>query len=84
MAQAIISDSQLRLVFDMGVNAEGKAIYKNKNFSNIKTTATTDGLFSVAQGLVGRYCDGVIKSMKYAAPAFCWCCFSFGVKLVDY
>jgi hypothetical protein len=52
MAQAIISDSQLRLVFDMGVNAEGKAIYKNKNFSNIKTTATTDGLFAVAQGLV--------------------------------
>jgi hypothetical protein len=52
MAQAIISDSQLRLVFDMGVDENGKVIYKNKNFSNIKTSATTDGLFAVAQGLV--------------------------------
>jgi hypothetical protein len=52
MAQSIISDSQLRLVFDMGVDENGKAIYKNKNFSNIKTSATTDGLFAVAQGLV--------------------------------
>jgi hypothetical protein len=53
MATAMISDSQLRLVFDMGVDAEGKPVYKNKNFSNIKTTATTDGLFAVAQGLAG-------------------------------
>jgi hypothetical protein len=53
MATAMISDSQLRLVFDMGVDAEGKPVYKSKNFSNIKTTATTDGLFAVAQSLVG-------------------------------
>jgi hypothetical protein len=52
MAQAFLSDTNLRLVFDMGVDENGKAISKNKNFSNIKTTATTDGLFAVAQGLV--------------------------------
>jgi hypothetical protein len=53
MATAIISDSQLRLVFDMGVDAEGKPVYKSKNFSNIKTTATTDGLF-VNRSRLGR------------------------------
>lgn len=52
MAQAFISDSQLRLVFETGVDAEGKMTYRNKNFNNIKVTATTDGLFAVAQGLV--------------------------------
>lgn len=52
MAQAFISDSQLRLVFETGVDAEGKMTYRNKNFNNIKVAATTDGLFAVAQGLV--------------------------------
>jgi hypothetical protein len=49
MAQAFISDSQLRLVFETGVDAEGNFTYKSKNFNNIKTSATTDGLYSVAQ-----------------------------------
>ncbi|WP_246942811.1 DUF1659 domain-containing protein [Bacillus pinisoli] len=53
MATSMMTDSQLRLVFEAGVNAEGKVIYKNKNFNNIKTSATTDQLFSVAQSLVG-------------------------------
>jgi hypothetical protein len=52
MAQAFISDSQLRLVFETGVDAEGKLTYKSKNFSNIKTAATTDGLYAVAQSIV--------------------------------
>jgi hypothetical protein len=52
MATAFISDSQLRLVFETGVDLEGKLTYKSKNFSNIKTSATTDGLFAVAQSIV--------------------------------
>jgi hypothetical protein len=64
MAQAFLSDSNLRLVFDMGVDENGKAIFKNKNFSNIKTSATTDGLFAVAQGLVSLQQHPVTAIMR--------------------
>ncbi|MFD1738187.1 DUF1659 domain-containing protein [Bacillus salitolerans] len=53
MAQAIITDSQLRLTFDMGVGEDGKPVFKNKNFNNVKTDSTTDALYAVAQALVG-------------------------------
>ncbi|MFZ3589626.1 DUF1659 domain-containing protein [Bacillus sp. DJP31] len=51
MAQAMIADTQLRIAFDMGVDVSGKAVVKNKNYSNIKTSATTDELFTVAQSI---------------------------------
>ncbi|MFZ3591605.1 DUF1659 domain-containing protein [Bacillus sp. DJP31] len=51
MAQAFLSDSQLRLVFETGVDEKGKMTTKSKNFNNIKTTATVDNLFAVAQSV---------------------------------
>ena len=51
MAQSIIQTSQLRLVFELGADADGRTKYKNKNFNNIKTTATADQLFSAAQAI---------------------------------
>lgn len=52
MAVSILKDTQLRLVFEDGVDLNGKTIYKNKNYNNIKTTATVDQLFAVAQAIV--------------------------------
>lgn len=52
MAVSILKDTQLRLVFEDGVDVNGKQVYKNKNFNNVKTTATVDQLFAVAQALV--------------------------------
>ncbi|GMB08671.1 DUF1659 domain-containing protein [Thermolongibacillus altinsuensis] len=47
----MIQRSQLRLVFESGMTEDGKPLYKNKNYSNIKPTATESSLFSVAQAL---------------------------------
>ncbi|KAA0548443.1 DUF1659 domain-containing protein [Bacillus sp. BGMRC 2118] len=52
MAQSFLSDSQLRLVFNTGVDSEGKPTYKSKSFRNVKTDATTDGLYAVATSLI--------------------------------
>ena len=51
MASQVILDSQLSLVFDMGLDEDGKDILKRKNYNNVKTTATPDELLQVAQAL---------------------------------
>ncbi|MCV9884779.1 DUF1659 domain-containing protein [Metabacillus halosaccharovorans] len=51
MASQVILDSQLSLVFDMGMDEDGKVILKRKNYNNVKTTATPDELLQVAQAL---------------------------------
>lgn len=51
MATQVILDSQLSLIFDMGVDENGKAILKRKNYNNVKTTATPDELLQVAQAI---------------------------------
>ena len=50
MAQATLIQSKLRLVFEVGVDGDGKSIYKAKSLS-IKKEATTDQLFQTAQAL---------------------------------
>lgn len=50
MAQATMTSSRLRLVFHDGNNLEtGKPIFKAKSFSNVKTNASADQLYAVAQ-----------------------------------
>lgn len=51
-AQEIMTDSQIRLVFDLGIDLDGNPIRKNKNFNNIKMSATATGLQTVVQALV--------------------------------
>lgn len=51
MASQAIQDSQLRLKFDAGLDGEGKTIYKNKNYNNVKTSATADQLYDVANAI---------------------------------
>lgn len=53
MAEVQLIDSQLRLMFQAGVDLEGNPIYKNKYFNNIDTQATADQLFSAAQAIAG-------------------------------
>lgn len=52
MATTVLLDSQLRIVFDMGLDENGKQIYKTKNYNNIKTSATADEFLQVAQAIV--------------------------------
>ena len=52
MAVATLLDSQLSLVFNMGVDENGKDIYKRKNYNNVKTSATPDQLLQAAQAIV--------------------------------
>lgn len=53
MAVAAIKDSQLRLVFQVGLDEKGEMIYKNKNYNNIKPSSTADQLYAVAQAITG-------------------------------
>lgn len=50
MAVAEIVDSRLRLTFYDGEDPEtGDAIYKTKNFNNVKTDADAEQLYAIAQ-----------------------------------
>ncbi|WP_282141092.1 DUF1659 domain-containing protein [Cytobacillus oceanisediminis] len=53
MAQAIIIDSKLRLVFETGLNGQGKPVYKSKTYNSVKQSATADQLFTVGQAISG-------------------------------
>lgn len=51
MAQQMLSDTKLRLVFVTGMDQEGNPILKTKTFNNIKREATADQLYQVAQAI---------------------------------
>lgn len=53
MAQAIITDSKLRLVFETGLNGQGKPVHKSKTYSGVKQSAIADQLFTVGQAIAG-------------------------------
>jgi hypothetical protein len=51
MAQALLEGTKLRLVFEVGMDDDGKPIRRAKTFSNVKKEATVDQLFQAAQAL---------------------------------
>ncbi|MBY0148907.1 DUF1659 domain-containing protein [Neobacillus niacini] len=53
MATAVIATSRLRLVFQTGMDDDGKPLLKAKTFSNIQKSATADQLFQAAQAIIG-------------------------------
>jgi hypothetical protein len=53
MAQAVVTASKLRLVFQVGMDDEGKPVLKAKTFNNIQKSATPDQLLRAAQALIG-------------------------------
>lgn len=54
MAVADMTNSQLRLIFHEGNAPEsGKPVYKAKSFNNVKTDATSDQLYVIANAFAG-------------------------------
>lgn len=52
MAQAVVTASKLRLVFQVGMDDDGKPLLKAKTFNNIQKSATPEQLLQAAQALV--------------------------------
>ena len=61
MAQALLEGTKLRLVFEAGVDGEGKPILKTKSFSNITKAATVDQLSQAAQAVAALCKDPIYK-----------------------
>lgn len=57
MAQSTLVDSNLRLVFETGVNEKGEPIYKGKMYSNLKHDAAVDQIYGVAQAIANLCID---------------------------
>ncbi|KGX91592.1 hypothetical protein N781_03635 [Pontibacillus halophilus JSM 076056 = DSM 19796] len=51
MANELLTSSNLKLVFESGLDEKGNMTFKTKSFGNIKTDVTADQLMSVAQSL---------------------------------
>jgi Protein of unknown function (DUF1659) len=51
MAQALLEGTKLRLVFEAGIDKEGKPVLKSRTFANVKKEATVDQLFQAAQAI---------------------------------
>lgn len=63
MAQVMLAETTLRLIFEVGVNEKGEPVYKTKSFNNVKKEATTDQLFQVAQAL-SVLCNDPLSSVE--------------------
>ncbi|MEH7114045.1 DUF1659 domain-containing protein [Neobacillus niacini] len=59
MAQAVLATSKLRLVFQVGMDDDGKPLLKAKTFSNIQKSATPDQLLQAAQAIIGLSSDAL-------------------------
>jgi Protein of unknown function (DUF1659) len=57
MAQEILTESRLRLVFEAGIDGKGKPIMKTKTFNNITKSATADQLYLAAQAIAALSSD---------------------------
>ncbi|WP_456271422.1 DUF1659 domain-containing protein [Bacillus sp. AK031] len=53
MATADLKGIKLRMVFDNGVDADGKPQYSNKSYSNINFSSTADEILQAAEALAG-------------------------------
>lgn len=51
MAIETLVESQLSLVFENGVDENGKMKTKRKNYNNVKTSATADQMLQAAQAI---------------------------------
>ncbi|CAG9621201.1 DUF1659 domain-containing protein [Sutcliffiella rhizosphaerae] len=51
MAQHVVENVQLRLMYELGEDDNGKLIYRTKNYNNIKVDAETAGLLQAAEAI---------------------------------
>ncbi|WP_078379723.1 DUF1659 domain-containing protein [Sutcliffiella halmapala] len=48
MAEVTIENTQLRLVYELGEDGNGRMQYRTKNYNNIKADAQVEGLLAAA------------------------------------
>ncbi|RIW28766.1 DUF1659 domain-containing protein [Bacillus salacetis] len=53
MATADLKSIKLRMVFDEGVDQEGRPKYSNKTYSNINNASTPDEILQAGEALAG-------------------------------
>lgn len=53
MAMAMLKDSNIRLMFETGINEKGEPIFKGKSYTNVKKEATADEVQQAALALGG-------------------------------
>ena len=63
MAQAMLKDSRLTLVFETGLNEKGEPIFKGKSYGNVRKEATADQLHQAAVAL-GGLCSNPLSSVE--------------------
>ncbi|WP_374717682.1 DUF1659 domain-containing protein [Neobacillus sp.] len=51
MAQSLLVGTKLKMVFQTGIDDEGKPILRTKTFSNVRKEASADQLFQAANAL---------------------------------
>ncbi|WP_163182705.1 DUF1659 domain-containing protein [Neobacillus sedimentimangrovi] len=51
MAQSLLVGTKLKMVFQTGIDDDGKPILRTKTFSNVRKEATADQLFQAANAL---------------------------------
>ncbi|WP_147534252.1 DUF1659 domain-containing protein [Bacillus marasmi] len=51
MAQEMLKSTQLRLIFETGLNDKGEPIFKTKSFNNVKKEAEAEQIYQVAQAI---------------------------------
>ncbi|AIE60398.1 DUF1659 domain-containing protein [Bacillus methanolicus] len=57
MAQEMLTESRLRLIFEAGIDGKGEPIFKTKTFNNITKSATADQLYQAAQAIAALSAD---------------------------
>ena len=57
MAETLLAESKLRLVFQTGIDNDGKPILRAKTFGNINKAVTADQLNQVTQAVVTLSAD---------------------------
>ncbi|MCM3672075.1 DUF1659 domain-containing protein [Mesobacillus maritimus] len=63
MAQQVIKNTRLTLMYETGLDEKGEPIFKGKSYSSIRMSATPDQLHQAAVALSGL-CAHVLSSIE--------------------
>lgn len=61
MANQTLISSKLKLEYDGGVNSDGKQIIDSDTYSSLKTSASTEDIFSVSNKISGLKSKSLIS-----------------------
>ncbi|KHD84616.1 DUF1659 domain-containing protein [Heyndrickxia ginsengihumi] len=61
MPEAVLKDTKISLVFDNGVDANGKQLYKTKTFNNVALRTTPEGIQQFAQAIASLQQKGLLR-----------------------